>query len=198
MHTKWTLTPISGFIATAVYLIFTLTSFLIYPAKYSPLTNWLSDLGNPLENPSGAIYYNLGCIITAILLVLFYIGLQIWNTGTKRTKMLLTIARITGILAALTLITASLFPLGTFTTVHTISSKMLSVFLGFFLTFSATLLLRNPAAIRWFALFGYITALFNFIYGVFLYEVFIAEWISLAMFIIFILLISYNSLLLNK
>lgn len=198
MIIKRYLLPITGFTAVIIYLLFTVISFSFYPSEYSSFNNWLSDLGNPLANPTGAIYYNLGCIITALLLILFCLGLHIWDTGIKRTRTLLIIARIAGILAALSLIIASLFPLGTFTSVHSISSKMLSTFLGFFLAFSATVLLRHPAAVKWFAIFGYVTALVNFIYGVFLYEVFIAEWISLGMFIIFILMLTHNSIFLNK
>jgi hypothetical protein len=198
MIIKRYLLPITGFTAVIIYLLFTVISFSFYPSEYSSFNNWLSDLGNPLANSTGAIYYNLGCIITALLLILFCLGLYIWDTGIKRTRTLLIIARIAGILAALSLIIASLFPLGTFTTVHSISSKMLSTLLGFFLAFLSTAFLRHPSSIKLFAFFGFLTALVNFIYGVFLYEVFIAEWISLGMFIIYILLVSYNSLLLNK
>ena len=124
MNIKHTLTPITGLTAIVIYLIFTLISFLQYPSAYSPLNNWLSDLGNPLENPTGAIYYNTGCIITALLLTLFCIGLRIWDTGTKRVAILLTIAQITGILAAISLIIAAVFPLGTFSQIHTVSSPI--------------------------------------------------------------------------
>jgi hypothetical membrane protein len=198
MKNKSILTSISGFTAVFIYLVFTMVSFLIYPSKYNPLNNWLSDLGNPLESPSGAIYYNLGCIVTAVLLILLCIGLRNWDTGSKRIKVLLAIARIAGILAGVSLIIAALFPLGTFTPVHEVSSKLFSVFLGFFLAFLSTVFLRHPAAIKWYAGFGFLTALVNFIYGVFLYKVFIAEWISLGLFIIFILMVSYNSLILKN
>ncbi len=193
MKIKWPVIPITGLTAIVLYLVFTLIAFLKFPGTYGPLTNWLSDLGNPEINPSGAIYYNSGCIITSLVLVLFFIGLSKWNTGDKRMKTLLIIAQIMGFCSSLSLITAAVFPLGPHTLIHSWASKMLSVFLGFFLTFSATALLKHPAFIKWFAYYGFLTALVNFIYGVFLPSVFLAEWISIGMFIIYVFLIALNS-----
>jgi hypothetical membrane protein len=62
----------AGFSAAAIYLVFALLAFLKYPDSYGPFTNWLSDLGNPLVNQSGAFFYNLGCILTALVLIAFY------------------------------------------------------------------------------------------------------------------------------
>jgi hypothetical protein len=67
---------------------------------------------------------------------------------------------------------------------------MLSIFLGFFLTFSATVILERSTSARWLAGFGFFTALVNFIYGAFLYSVFAAEWVALGMFIVYILMVS--------
>jgi len=63
--------PIGSFAGIAVivlYCVFTFSSWALYPTAYSPVTNWLSDLGNSTNNPHGAILYNLGCILTGIAL----------------------------------------------------------------------------------------------------------------------------------
>jgi hypothetical protein len=190
---------VSGVTAAAVYLVFTTVAFFKYPAGYSPLTNWLSDLGNPLVNQSGAIFYNLGCILTSFSLIAFYIGLRAWNKRDKKLNIIMKIAQISGIFSSVFLIITALFPLGSHTPIHVFSGKMHVIFLGFFLTFSATALLKHPASIKWFAYFGFFSALVNFIYGAFLYSAFAAEWIAIGMFIIYVLMISYNSrLLINK
>jgi hypothetical membrane protein len=106
----------------------------MYPGDYGPLTNWLSDLGNPQSNPTGAVFYNAGCILTSLLLVIFYIGLRRWNTGDRKMKILLTTAVAAGLPSSLSLILAATFPLGSHTEMHSFWSKMVSVFLGFFLT----------------------------------------------------------------
>ena len=193
MKSKWPISSVAGIAATIIYLIFTLIAFLDYPDAYGPSTNWLSDLGNPQANPSGSIFYNSGCIITSLVLIIFYIELRQWNTGDKKMKILLTIAQVAGILASCSLILAAIFPLGTHTSMHSFWSKMLSIFLGFFLTFSATAIMKHPAFARWVAYYAFVTAAVNFVYGAFLHSNFVAEWISIGMFIIYVLLIAYNS-----
>jgi hypothetical membrane protein len=185
---------IAGFAAITIYVVFTALAFSQYPSAYSPFKNWLSDLGNPLINQSGALLYNLGCILTSIVLIIFYVGIREWVNDNKRLKVLLTIAQIAGILSSIFLIITALFPLGSHTEIHQISGKLHIIFLGFFLTFSATVLLRNPVLTKWPAYFGFITAAVNFVYGAFLYSVFVAEWLAIGMFIIYLLMISFTSL----
>jgi len=74
---------------------------------------------------------------------------------------------------------------------------MLFVLLGFFLTFSTTSLLRHPAFARWVAYYGFLTAVFNLVNGAILTAVFsdvyVGEWISVAMFMIYVLILATNS-----
>ena len=92
---------VSGLAAVVIYVIFTAVALSKYPNAYSPVTNWLSDLGNPLVNQSGALFYNLGCILTSLVLIAFYIGLRSWNNNDKRLRILLTIAQIAGMLSSI-------------------------------------------------------------------------------------------------
>jgi hypothetical membrane protein len=198
VKSKWPINFFTGIAAILIYLVLTLVSYLKYPGAYGPLTNWLSDLGNPQANPSGSIFYNLGCILTSLVLIVFYIGLRQWYTGDRKMKVLMMIAMAAGILSSVSLILAAIFPLGDHTSIHSFWSKMISIFLGFFLTFSATALLKNRPFIKWFAYYAFLTALVNFIYGVFLHSVFVAEWISIGMFMIYVFMIAFNSRLLKK
>lgn len=185
---------VPGFMAVAIYVIFTAVSMSKYPDVYSPFMNWLSDLGNPLANPSGAFFYNLGCILTSLILLAFFVGLRYWVNNHTRLNVLLTIAQIAGILSSIFLIVTALFPLGSHTSVHAISGKIHIIFLGFFLTLSATVILKHPNLRKWPAYFGFIAAVINFIYGAFMHSVFVAEWIAIGMFIVYVLIISSNSL----
>ncbi len=92
---------VAGFAAVAIYAVFTTIAFVKYPNAYSPLTNWLNDLGNPLANQSGAIFYNLGCILSGLILIAFYLGLRDWANGSKSLRGLLTIAQIAGWLSSI-------------------------------------------------------------------------------------------------
>ena len=193
MKIKWLSLPVAGIAAIVIYILFTVVAYFRYPGSYGPSSNWLSDLGNPLVNPSGAIYYNLGCILTGLELNIFYSGLSQWNTGDKKMRVLLAVAQTAGVIASFSLVFAALFPLGTHTAAHEFWSKMISVFMGFFLTFSATALLKHRAFIRWFGYYAFFAAAVNFTYGVFLHSVYLAEWISIGMFIVYVFMVAYNS-----
>ncbi len=78
MALKSRLSYISGFALIAIYFSFFLLSLAFFPTAYSPMANWLSDLGNSSLNPKGALLYNLGCILTALLEIPFMIGLSAW------------------------------------------------------------------------------------------------------------------------
>ena len=188
----------AGIAAVAVYAALALVAFLEYPEPFGPLTNWLSDLGNPQVSPSGALFYNLGCALSSIVLAVFYVGLGTWNNGTRATKALLALGQVSGILSSVSLLLAGVFPLGQHTSVHSFWSAMLSVFLGFFLTFSATALLKQRSPVKWVGYYGFATAVVNFIYGAFLHSTFLAEWVSIGMFIVYVLLMASNSRLSAK
>lgn len=183
----------TGFMATAVYLACTLASFLKFPHPYSPFTNWLSDLGNPILNPDGALIYDLGCVLTGLCLTFFSLALEIWKDGDNKPGSILTIAQLTGVLASLALIVTAIFPLGAHTLLHQISGKAHIALTGFFLTFSATVFLKHPRTPNGLAYFGFFAALINFIYGAILYSVFVAEWAAIGLFILYVLMISWNS-----
>jgi hypothetical protein len=194
----WAITSSAGIAAAVVYLIFALVAFLKYPGPYGPLTNWLSDLGNPIDNPSGAIFYRLGCTLSGLALVLFYVKLRIWNTERRGTRVLITVAQCAGVFSAISLIVSAMFPLGTSTEIHSLWSMMLYISLGFFLTFSATALMKNPAFKKGFGYYAFLTAGVNLAFGAILHEIFWAEWISVGMFIVYILMIAYNSMTLAR
>jgi len=188
----------AGIAAAAVYIVFALVAFLKYPAAYGPLTNWLSDLGSPVGNPSGAIFYRLGCTLSGLGLILFYVNLRVWNTGIRRARALLITAQCAGVFSAVSLIVTGVFPLGTSTSTHSLWSMMLYISLGFFLTFSATALMKHPAFKKGFGYYAFATAGVNFAFGAVLNQIFWAEWISVGMFIVYILMIAYNSVALVR
>jgi hypothetical protein len=174
--------------AVCIYLAFTCVSLLFYPIAYSPLNNWLSDLGNPTKNPSGAIYYEIGGVLTSITLLLFFAGMYTWNTGNRKMKIFLTLSQVTGFVLALSFMITALFPLVVNDSVHSLFSIMLFVFIGFFEIFSASAIRRNPAQ-KHIAIFGFIIAIVNFGLGVSFNfaNLFVGEWIMIGLFIAYII-----------
>ena len=106
---KRTINSISGVVVIVLYCIFTFSSWALYPAAYSPVKNWLSDLGNSTNNPKGAILYNVGCIATGIALFPFFIGLYEWYADEKRRKTAIVATQVIGCAAAFSLIMIGVF-----------------------------------------------------------------------------------------
>jgi hypothetical protein len=86
---NYSIGAIAGIIGFAIFTVFTLTSFFLYPTTYNPLHDWLSNLGNINLNPLGALFFNWSCIISGVTLILFFVGLYAWRPQKKWSKILL-------------------------------------------------------------------------------------------------------------
>jgi hypothetical membrane protein len=102
---------VAGVAVIVLYCGFTFSSWALFSRAYSPVNNWLSDLGNSSStyNPRGAILYNLGCILTGMALFPFFIGFYDWYTDEKWRKVSLLIVQAVGCLAAFALIMIGVF-----------------------------------------------------------------------------------------
>lgn len=182
----------AGAAAAAVYVLFTFVSHL-FNTGIAPLTNWLSDLGNPNLNSSGALYYNLGCILAASLLVLFYTGISQWYRGKAVPKKFMfsyLFARISGYVAAAFLVLASLFPLGTSTAIHSFFSQYNMIGINCFMSFMAVAFIMHPAGKKGLAALGLAATAFNIITTNAFTDLYIAEWIYFGLFIIYVSIIT--------
>jgi hypothetical protein len=181
--------PIAAIGAVLIYLVFSSIALLHFPTAYSPFSNWLSDLGNPIKNPSGAIFYELAGVLTSIALFPFFVLLYRWNTGERKIRILLSIAQVSGILFAVSFIMTALFPLGVNDSIHSLFSIMLFVFIGFFELFSASAIRRIPNRVKWVPYLGFSIAAVNFMLGVSFNfaNFYFGEWIMIGMFIAYTL-----------
>ncbi len=175
----------TAIVASIIYLAFTAIALAYYPQTYSPLTNWLSDLGNPTVNPSGALYYDAGGVVTSVALIFFFMGMYTWRLGDKKAKTFLLASQIAGIALALCFIMTAVFPLGVNTSVHSTFSVMLFVFIGFFEIFSASAARRNKAFPKTLSVFGFAVAIVNFGLAVSFNfgDFFFGEWLMVGLFI---------------
>ena len=181
-------------VAALIYVVCTVVAILYFPKPYSPLNNWLSDFGNPTQNPAGAIYYNVGGILTSAVLVLFFGGMYKWNTGDGKMKVFLSTAQISGIFFAFAFMVSAFFPLGVNDSVHSFASVMLFVFIGFFEIFSASAIRRNPSNPKSLVYFGFIAAMVNFAFGISFnfMDLFIGEWIMITFFIAYVVTLAVS------
>ncbi len=120
-----------GILALVVFSVLTFISLSLYPESYSIVFNWLSNLGNVDLNPQGAIYFNMACIITGIILIQFISQFYRWDTGNLFERILLALGIILGIFASVSLIFVGVFP-ETHINLHVLAAK--GVFEALFLT----------------------------------------------------------------
>lgn len=106
---RWPLLTISGVFVIILYCAFTFISWVLYPDVYGPTTHYLSRLGNFNYSPFGAYFYNLGCILTGIVLFPFYIGFYQWYTDRLYQKVPLIVGQIVGLCSAVALIMIGVF-----------------------------------------------------------------------------------------
>ncbi|MFX0189047.1 MAG: DUF998 domain-containing protein [Candidatus Hodarchaeota archaeon] len=107
---KWRIiSVIPGIFVIVSYYTFTFISLALCPSPISPLDNWLSDLGNSSYNPNGAIFYNIGCILTGSALFIFYIGMYKFYRKEIWHKILVITNQTVGICSGFALIMLGLY-----------------------------------------------------------------------------------------
>ncbi|MGY5873061.1 MAG: DUF998 domain-containing protein [Candidatus Thorarchaeota archaeon] len=193
---RWPITTLSGLLVILFYCIFTIASWILYPDPYGPLTHYLSRLGNYDHSPLGAYFYNVGCILTGLALIPFFLSLRIWYTERKSQVLLLLTGQFFGVLSAGALIMIGIFSEDQGAPHMTASST-------FFLLNFIVLILVN-LALLWHTKFIKPIALYGIAIN-FLslgFEILIGgpivEWFTVFGALIFVALISMNSLRLSE
>lgn len=126
---------------------------------------------------------------TACILVVFFVGLNVWRTGDKVLGSLLTIGQAAGVFSSLALILSAAYNIGENPELHGDFSMYLTIGLTWFLSFANTAFLRHPRFQKWVGIYGFLAAVATFSYGV-LYNAPIGEWIAIGMFISYVLCLS--------
>jgi hypothetical protein len=131
----------SAILGAVTYVAFTLLAYTLYPLPLSPFQNWLSDLGDPIVNSQGAIFYNLGVILSAVCLAIWFTaGLSQWKLKHKTAhQRLLRISQIAGSVAAFAMIMSAIYPINLFE-IHAFWSKVHFMMFGVGFGFSVAAL----------------------------------------------------------
>ncbi len=124
------------------FCLFSGISIASYPGGFSPFEMWLGDYGFPDKNPQGAAYYNLGCMVTGLLLAVFYAGFSQWRTTGQVRKMLRTAGQLTGILSSAFLVVSG------YLTPAVMPGNMIASYIFFILTALAIMLLHLACSSR--------------------------------------------------
>jgi hypothetical membrane protein len=172
-------------VAVFGYLLFTLLAYIKYPLQFSPLTNWLSDLGNVELNPDGAIFYNFGIILTASMLVIFFLGLFPWKIEQNRVqRIMLRLAQVFGVTGAFCMIMSAVFPINNLT-IHSFWSTSLFILLSTGFIFSVAAFRYHKTVPLWLLILG-ISVAPLVILTKFLPQIYILEWIIVFIFLVYV------------
>ncbi len=183
---KRDLTFLSSIFLVTIYLLLSFIAFINLSTSYSPLENWLSDLGSNQLNPQGALFYNLGIIFTGIILLVFFSSLVQWKiAGNKVQNAMLLLTRLFGFAGALAMIMSAVFPI-TIEGVHSFWSALLYILLGTAFAFSVAALRYYPHYPRALLVLGGLVAVEDILWGLVL-NTYIMEWITVGFFLSYIL-----------
>ena len=190
------ISSIVALIAIVFFCAAVALAIVSFPPGFTPLENWMSDLGNPVLNPAGATYFNGACMITGLLLVIFYPGLRMWRETGAVQAPVMNVALAAGIFSGIALAGVGLFP-ETFKPHHFIVSVL------FFLSSTLAILLTTVALRGHVGLSktsvraGYLTVAIGVIFALqmaLLPEVTILEWISVFSMLLWAAMISRDML----
>jgi hypothetical membrane protein len=160
---NYSVSSITGLMAVIVFTVFTFTSLVLYPTPYNPLYAWLSNLGNIYLNPSGAIFFNLGCILSGIIMIPFFAGLYEWKPIKKLSKILLILGMLFGIYASVSLIMVGVFP-ETHLQQHLLAAAGVFSSLFIIIILLSVALFNHPKFIRLIAYYGIIPIIIDIIF----------------------------------
>jgi len=100
---------LGGLLGNISYFLCFFISLSLYPLPFSPVNNWMSDLGNSSYNPQGAIWFNIANILSGVGLVLFYVGFSVWYGEEGKQNFLMKLTQVAGFLNAFAIVMVGIF-----------------------------------------------------------------------------------------
>ena len=101
-RSSYPLATVAGAASIIVCVSLAGAAYAWYPWAFSPMTNWISDLGNTLLSPIGSILFRLDMVIVGVGLAAFFLGLRALTHGQRIwIKLLIGLGQIGGLVASL-------------------------------------------------------------------------------------------------
>ena len=188
---KWPILSVAGVLVIVFYCAFTFTSIALFPRPFSPVENWLSDLGNSSYSPRGAIFFNVGCVLTGLALFPFFAGFYKWYTDEKWRKSLMMITQALGFIAAFALIMIGVYS-EDYGTIHHFWSQAFFVFNLMVVVLANVSLMTHRKFIRPVGYYGLVVAVVNLLF-VALSNTPILEWFTVFTAHGYVAFLAYNT-----
>lgn len=174
---QWKLSSLSGALAIVSFFAFTTVSALLFKGSFSPVVNYISDLGSSALNPGGALIFDAGLALTGLFTILFFTGLYTWKIAGQWK---LTGARLLGVLAGFALILVGVFSEDSGKT-HALVATVFFISLIVAILATDFVLRKHPAFPKLLGYYGVAVALCSAVYiGSYLLDrtIIISEWIT--------------------
>jgi len=188
---KWPMLSIAAIFVIGFYCVFTFTSIALFPTAFSPVQNYLSDLGNSSFSPKGAVFYNVGCILTGLALFPFFTGLYKWYPSKRWRKLLLVVTQILGLFSALSLVMIGVFS-EDYMAQHLFWSELFFIFNLAVLFFANISLITDRRFIRSIGYYGLAVAVINVLFLAF-GSTPLLEWFTVFTALGYVGLLAYNT-----
>ncbi len=183
------ITLVLSILIAVVYIMMTIISLVQYPAAFSPLSNWLSDLGNRIVSPMGSIFYNSGIYITGILLILFFLSLSGNRLpGNKTQNIMLFLTQVIGVLGSLAMIMSGIFSIDN-PEPHSLFSMFLRIGLGSAFGFSVAAFFYYKKFSKFILMVGLITTLTDLVVSLLYHDTPALEWPVIFLFLLYCVLL---------
>jgi len=204
---RWPWGTLFGFAVVVFYILFTSIAIARYPLEFSPLDSYLSMLGNAELSPDGAIFYNLGVILTGLAEVPFFIVIYLLYLHYSAKKWLLLIGLLGGLTNGLAIFMTGVNPLSLTSDIsahvawsYIIFFSLIPVLLAFGLA-----LWRLKGISRYISLYGFVVCAIDIFFLITLLSGQISgglgsimEWISEASYLVWIALIAIDVLVKSR
>ena len=119
-------------------------AYAFYPWAFSPMTNWISDLGNRLWSPMGSILFRLDMVIVGVGLAAFFLGLRALSHDQRIwIKLLIGLGQIGGLVASLAVIMTGIYSEDQ-TTAHALWASIMFISLAVTVMFIGWALFFHP------------------------------------------------------
>ena len=181
-----------GIGAILAYLICSATAWSLYPGTFGPFRNWLSDLGNPLRNPAGAVWYNAGCILTALGLLVFVLGLSSWRSGRSTGNALIATSQLTGLASVISLAMIGVYSENHLRQ-HMISSNWFFACFPLFIVLFSTGVITHPRSRKDIGMLGLAVVLLGLLFHLIFPKSRPLEWVTELGFLVYVGVVAWST-----
>jgi hypothetical protein len=192
LREKYPVTTIAGLVSIAVCISLAGAAYLLYPWAFSPMTNWISDLGNTWLNPRGSMLFRADMVAVGIGLSVFFLGLRALTHGQSLlTRVLIVLAQLSGFVASLALAMTGVFSENQ-ASAHALWATVLFVALAVTVMMLGWGVLSHPGVPTWigcFALAAFAVDIVSIVA-----RSYWLEWVAVPLLLVIVAQVSYGTL----